>query len=171
MNTTTQAWCRFVSDEWNPLCFAMSNKVMYFGRYDGSVRVIKGLYDNLTSIRFTAKQAYNYFNTPQHKHFKWAQFLVRSEAPVVLASRLSVDYIEDVPQTAPSPIGETGGAVWDFAYWDQDFWGYGPYTQRWIAAYGNYGVAASHWLIGDVGGASLEWYSTEHVYEKASGLL
>jgi hypothetical protein len=144
---------------------------MYFGRFDGSVRKITGAYDNFKAIRFQAKQAYNYFDTPAHKHFKWAQFLVRSEAPVTLASRLSVDYVETPPSTLPNPIGSGGGAEWDLAYWDSAEWGYGPFTQRWIAPYGNYGVAASHWLAGDIAGASLEWYATEHVYEKAQGLL
>lgn len=171
MNTVTQAWTVFESNEWNPQCFVMSNKRLYFGRYDGSIRVLGGMYDVDKPITFNAKQAYNYFKTPQRKHFKWAQFLVKSEAVVSLASRLSVDFIENVPVTEPNPLGTGGGAAWDIAYWDVDYWGYGPYTQRWIAPYGDYGVAASHWLTGQVAGATFEWYSTEHVFEKADGLL
>jgi hypothetical protein len=171
MNTTTNAWARSISDEWNPQCMVKMGQDVYFGRFDGSIRKIGGTYDNLKAIKFTVKQAYNYMNTPAHKHFKWAQFLVRSEAPVILASRLSVDYQETIPTAAPNPIGSGGGAEWDLAFWDEDNWGYGPFTQRWIAPYGNYGVAASHWLTGDIAGASLEWFSTEHVFEKAQGLL
>ena len=171
MNTITQAWCRFKSDEWNPQCFAMMNKQMYFGRWDGSIRVIEGTYDIDKPIRFIAKQAYNYFNSPLHKHFKWAQFLVRSDAPVVLSSRLSVDYKENVPIAQPAPIGAAAGAEWDIDFWDLGSWGFEAYTQRWIAAYADYGVAASHWLQGDIAGASFEWFATEHVFEKASGLL
>jgi len=171
MNTVTQAWTKFESDEWNAQCFVMMNKRLYFGRYDGSVREVGGLYDVDKPIDFHCKQAYNYFKTPQRKHFKWAQFLVKSEAEVVLASRLSVDFIENVPVTEPSPLGSGGGAEWDVAYWDTDYWGYGAYTQRWIAPYGDYGVAASHWLTGQIGGATFEWYSTEHVFENAQGLL
>jgi hypothetical protein len=171
MNTTTQAWCRFLSKEWNPLCWCQSEKVMYFGRHDGSVRKMGGLFDNLKPIEFNVKQAYNYFKTPKHKLFHWAMFQVRSEAPVVLASRLSVDFMEIVPTTEPNPINEGAGAEWDLSFWDDAIWASGPFTQRWIAAYGNYGVVASHWLQGSIQGASFEWYSTEHVYEEATGLL
>jgi len=171
MNTLTQAWTKFESEEWKALCFVMMDKKLYFGRYDGSIRVVGGLYDVTEPIEFLAKQAYNYFKTPQRKQFHWAQFLLKSEAPVALASRLSVDFVENIPVVDPNPLGSGGGAEWDIAYWDIDYWGYGPYTQRWIAPYGDYGVAASHWLQGQIGGASLEWYSTEHVFEKADGLL
>jgi hypothetical protein len=171
MNTTTQAWTVFDSREWDAQCFGVFEKKLYFGRYDGSIRVVQGTYDNGESISFHAKQAYNYFKTPQRKQFHWAQFLVKSEAEVALASRLSVDFIENTPVTEPNPLGSGGGAEWDIAYWDQDYWGYGPYTQRWIAPYGNYGIAASHWLTGQVAGATFEWYSTEHVFQKADGLL
>jgi hypothetical protein len=171
MNTITQAWTLLSSKEWNALCWTMANKELYFGRFDGTVRKIGGQYDNDKPIEFSVKQAYNYFNTPAHKHFKWAKFLVKSEAPVVLASKLSVDFREDPPATEPNPISTGGGAVWDIDFWDIGVWGSGGYTQSWIAAYGNYGVAASHWLQGSIKGASFEWYSTEHVFEKTQGLL
>lgn len=172
MNTTTMAWCRFTSREWDGHCFAVANKRLYLGRQDGTVRLCdEGQSDNDTDIQWLAKQAYNYFNTPQYKHFKWAQFLVKSEAPVVLSANLSVDYVERRPQSPSSPIAPTAGAEWDKAHWDADFWGFDAYTQRWIASWGVYGVAASHWLQGSLKGASLEWFATEHVFEKAQGLL
>jgi hypothetical protein len=171
MNTITQAWCRFESDEWNPQCWAMMGKKLYFGRWDGSVRVVEGRSDLDKPIRFIVKQAYNYFNTPAHKHFKWAQFMVKSDAPVVLASRLSVDYKENVPVAMPTSINPSTGSEWDVDFWDEAVWGWSNYTQRWIAPYGDYGVAASHWLQGDINGATFEWFATEHVFEKASGLL
>jgi hypothetical protein len=172
MNTTTMAWCRFTSREWDGLCFAVANKRLYLGRQDGSVRLCdEGQSDDGSEIKWAAKQAYNYFGSPQYKHFKWAQFLVKSEAPVVLSANLSVDYVETRPLAPSSPIAPTSGAEWDEAYWDLDFWGFDPYTQRWIQSFGVYGVAGSHWLQGSLKGASLEWFATEHVFEKAQGLL
>lgn len=90
---------------------------------------------------------------------------------MVLSANLSVDYVERRPQSPSSPIAPTAGAEWDKAHWDADFWGFDAYTQRWIASWGVYGVAASHWLQGSLKGASLEWFATEHVFEKAQGLL
>lgn len=171
MNTVTQSWCRFNARQWDALCWCMSNKQIYFGRYDGSIRHVGGTYDNGESIHFSVKQAYNYFEKRNYKHFKWAQFLVRCDAPVILSAQLSVDYRETAPAAVPSPIGVGVGDAWDQAQWDIASWGYGLYTQRWLSPFGDYGVVASHWLTGDIQGASLEWYSTEHVYEDAEGLL
>jgi hypothetical protein len=171
MNTITQAWCQFDSREWDANCFCMSNKLIYFGRYDGSIREVGGLYDNDNAIAFSAKQSYNLFGQHSYKHFKWAKFLVNCDSPVILSSQLSVDYSETAPLSVPSPMGAGVGAEWDVAMWDTASWGYGHQTQQWVSPYGNYGVAASHWLIGSISGASFEWYSTEHIYEPASGLL
>jgi hypothetical protein len=171
MNTITQAWCKFDSRDWDCNCLCMSGKSIYFGRFDGSIRRINGLYDMTNPISFSVRQSYNAFETNKYKHFNWAQFLVMSDAPVVLASSLSVDYRETKPTTTPSALNTGDGAVWDVDYWDDALWAVGPYIQRWIAAYGDYGVVASHWLVGDIGGATFEWFSTEHVFEEAEGLL
>jgi len=171
MNTITKAWTLFTSAEWNCTCLCMSNKIIYFGRYDGSIRQIGGTVDNGSPIHFSAKQAYNYFNDQSYKQFKWAQFLVRCDAPIVLSAQLSVDYQETAPASPASPIGIGVGDAWDVAMWDTASWGYGLYAQRWLSSFGNYGVVASHWLIGDIVGSQLEWFSTEHVFEKAEGLL
>lgn len=172
MNTTTQAWTRFYADDWDGIAWAVANKKLYFGRYDGSIRVAdSGQSDMGNDIRFSVRQAYNYFRTPQFKHFKWAQFLVKSEAPVNLVSNLSVDYKEEQPDTVPSPFPEGVGSIWDLAFWDLGEWGSGAYTQNWITPYGKFGVVGSHWLEGTLKGASLEWFSTQHVFEKATGLL
>jgi hypothetical protein len=171
MNTITQAWGCRNSREWDAICFCMSDKQVYFGRYDGSVRLVGGLYDNGNTINFSVKQAYNSFQEQGYKLYHWAQFLVRCDAPVSMSATLAVDYKEIAPPSPEFDIGVDVGAAWDTAIWDQVSWGYGLYTQRWIAAFGNYGFTAAHWLIGSIGGATLQWFSTEHVYEKASGLL
>ena len=171
MNTVTQAWMEIDSVEWMARCWCRANGVIYFGRWDGSIRKVGGLSDNNEAIVVRCKQAYNYFKSPSHKHFKWAQFLVKSDAPVQLASKLSVDFMEHTPAVAPSAIGAGEGAIWDIDFWDDAVWASGPYTQRWIAAYGDYGVSASHWLEGHFDNVEFEWYSTEHVWEPAQGLL
>jgi hypothetical protein len=149
----------------------MSNHIVYFGRYDGSIRRIEGTLDNTKSIVISVKQAYNNFGSLSYKQFKWAKFLVKSEAPVLLSSKLSVDYNESTssPPIAIEPLVSTG--TWDVSHWDADYWGRTPYNQQKIVAYSDFGVVASHWLTGSFNGHSFEWFSTEHVYEEASGLL
>lgn len=172
MNTTTQAWTRFHSDEWDGLCWTVANDRLFFGRGDGSVRIADvGQYDIDKPIKWEVKQAFNYYGTPSYKHFKWAQFLMKSEAPASLSSQLVVDYKEGVPNPVTSTLDPGPGAVWDIALWDEDFWAPGPYTQRFIQPYGQYGVAASVWVNGLLQGATLEWFATEHVFEEAQGLL
>lgn len=172
MNTTTQAWARYYGDEWNGLCWVVADNKLYFGRADGSVRQADvGDYDNDHPIRYSSKQAYSYFGTPAYKHFKWAQFLIKSEAPAAISAQLSVDYKEQTPNPVTSTLDPGPGAVWDISPWDTDYWAPGAYTQRFIQPFGQYGVVGSHWLNGLIAGATLEWFATEHVFEKATGLL
>lgn len=172
MNTTTQAWSRIHSGEMNGLCWCVANDNLYYGRYDGKVRQADtGVWDIDQPIKWQVKQAYNYYGTPSYKHYKWATFLVKSEALAALTANMSVDYKEIQPNLSISNLDPAPGAIWDESFWDSDYFGTGPYTQRFIAPFGVYGVAASVWLAGSIGGATLEWFATETVYELAQGLL
>jgi hypothetical protein len=170
MNTMTQAWCRFTG--WNAVCFTMSNRIIYFGKYDGTIYTIGGNADNGQPISFSVKQAYNYYQNNSFKHYKWAQFLVSCDKPVVLACKLSVDFKESLQNNVLNGITSAlDGGVWDICPWDTCYWGTSPYTQKWVSAFGDFGVTASHWLSGSMKGVTFDWYSTMHVYEPATGLL
>jgi hypothetical protein len=170
MNTITQSWCRFTN--LNAISFCMSERVIYFGDYNGNIYAIGGTSDNGNPISFSVKQAYNYYQTNSFKHYKWAQFLVKCEMPVLLSCSLSVDFDEAYQNNNINGTTQLGnGGQWDICKWDTCQWGYSPYTQKWVAGFANYGVVASHWLVGDMQGVSFEWYSTNHIYEPATGLL
>jgi hypothetical protein len=172
MNTTTNAWALMKSQDWDGLCWVVANHNLYFGRYDGSVRqAFVGFYDQGNPIAYSVRQAYNYFNGFGYKHFKWAQFQVRSDAPVTISSRLSVDFKDIPPLINSTGLVNVTGATWDVSFWDQDFWAVMPYAQNIIQSYGAYGIAASHWIGGDSAGTTLEWFSTDYVYEQTTGLL
>jgi hypothetical protein len=150
----------------------MSNKQIYFGRYDGTVQLLGGTSDGGKPISFSVKQAYNYYQSNSYKQYKWAQFLVQCEQPVSLGCQLSVDFKEaltNVVHTGTTNL--SGAAEWDVCPWDTCEWGVSPFTQRWISAFANYGVTASHWLVGNMMGVDFSWFSTEHVYEPSTGLL
>lgn len=172
MNTVTQAWCRFVSDEWNGLCWTILNGNLYFGRADGSVRQAdNGLYDVDKDIKMNVAQAYNYFGGSGNKHFQWVECLILSEAPATLSGTIRVNF----GAGAPGPINQNPvtslGAIWDVSYWDEEYWGLDPTPRNFVVPYMNYGFVASLVLEGAFGGLTFEWYSSKWVFEPATGLL
>lgn len=172
MNTITQAWCRFKSDEWNAVCFTVANRKLYFGRYDGKVMLADTVQsDNAKEIRFVCKQAYNMFNYPGNKHFQWAAVMCASEAPVLISGTLNVDFKDFTPPATPLPLAVGQGAVWDQTFWDQEYWAQGLYTQEVMITLHNFGTWGSLHLQGNVKGAAFQWYSTKFIVEAAEGLL
>jgi hypothetical protein len=172
MNTTTQAWGNMYSSEINALCWCVANDMLYYGRYDGSVRqAAVGTDDNGSPINWVAKTAYNYYGGMGYKQFHWATFLMASETAISLTANLSVDFKESAPLPSSGTLDPGADGVWDYASWDVDIWGAGAYTQHLIQSFNQYGVAGSIWVQGQLKGSTLEWFATQHLYEEAEGLL
>lgn len=174
MNTTTNAWCRFTN--WNGLCFAVYNKRLYFGRYDGYVMLAdEGRFDDGQPIRCDVKQAYNYFDDGSgmaflQKHFQWAALLVSCDGEPPLSGRFNVDYTEQQPDYV-NQLAPSASAEWDVAAWDQGVWGDDSRTQRFVITLNKGGVAGALWLRASLQGLTLKWYATQYVMEKTRGLL
>lgn len=174
MNTTTNAWCRFTN--WNGLCFAVYNKRLYFGRYDGYVMLgDEGRLDDGQPIRWDVKQAYNYFDDGSgqgflQKHFQWASLLVSCDGEPPLSGKFNVDYTEEQPEYV-SQLSGAPGAEWDVDFWDTAVWGDDSRTQRFVVTLNKGGVAGALWLRASLQGLTLSWYATQYVIEKTRGLL
>lgn len=172
MNTITNAWCRFYSRAWDGISWAIFNGRLYFGTYDGAVRMAdEGFTDAGADIPFSVRQAYNVFGYGGQKQFKWAEVWMKSESPVSLSSRMTVDYMDIAPESVvAAPPGDTF-SLWDVPFWDSISWSNDAYTQKWTAPYASVGTAGSVWIRGMVGSASVEWFNTKVIFEKMEGLL
>lgn len=174
MNTTTNAWCRFTN--WNGMCFAVFNKRLYFGRYDGYIMLgDEGRLDDGQPIRLDVKQAYSYFDDGQglallQKHFQWASLLVSCDGEPPLSGKFNVDFTEEQPDYV-NDLSPSAGAEWDVAAWDSAVWGDDARTQRVIITLNKAGFAGSLWLRASLQGLTLQWYATQYVMEKTKGLL
>lgn len=174
MNTTTNAWCRFTN--WNGLCFAVFNRSLYFGRFDGYVmQGDVGRLDDEEPILLDVKQAYNYFDDGAgmafvQKHFQWAAALVSCDGEPPLSGRFNVDFVEQQPDYV-NILAPGSGAEWDTGIWDVDLWGDDNHTQRFIITLNKGGVAGALWLRASLQGLTLRWFATQYVMEKTRGLL
>lgn len=174
MNTRTNAWCRFTN--WNGLCFAVFNRKLYFGRYDGYVMEGDvGRNDDEGNIQFDVKTAYNYFEDGSglgqlQKHFQWAALLVSCDGEPPLSGRFNVDFVEDQPQYITDPVAPDG-TYWDIGYWDTSEWGADERTRRFMLTLNKGGFAGGLWLRGTLDGLRFAWYATQYVMEKTRGLL
>lgn len=172
MNTTTQAWGRCTSKEWNGSCWTIFNDQLYFGRPDGSIRTAyDGDSDAGTAIHVRVCQAYNYFGNSQNKQFKWVECLVQCETEPPLAGLINVNFVQmPLGAVEQHPLTDLGG-TWDVSYWDMDFWAVNPTPLTFIVTYQNFGFVASLCLHGEFKGLTFEWYSSKWVYEVAEGLI
>lgn len=174
MNTTTNAWCRFTN--WNGLCFAVYNRRLYFGRYDGYVMLAdEGRLDDGEPIRMDVKQAYNGFEDGSglgalQKHFQWASLLVSCDGDPPLSGKFNVDFKEEQPDYV-NDLEPPSGAEWDVAAWDTAVWGDDERTQRFIITLNKSGIHGALWLRASLQGLTLSWYATQYVMEKTRGLL
>lgn len=176
MNTITNAWGRVT--RWNGISYATFNKRVYFGTFDGKVKLaFEGATDDGSPILANVKQAYSYFDTGggnnsafERKHFQWANILVSSNGKPPITAQFNVDYAETEPEYL-SDIDEGTGAVWDVASWDTASWSSDDITQRILVTLNKTGVAGSLWLRISAEGITLQWYATNYAFERLRGLL
>jgi hypothetical protein len=174
MNTNTNAWCRFTG--WNSICWALFNRRIYFGTYDGRVVLAdEGNDDNGVPITSICRQAWNEFpdGSPldgMDKHFHFATVVVQSDGTPPISLSLNVNYEDDPPATI-TPVVLNAGATWDIATWDVDYWSGTGLPQNLMVPVGKLGYSASMWMNAVTSGSSLRWYATRLVFEKTQGLV
>jgi hypothetical protein len=174
MNTNTNAWCRFTG--WNSICWALFNRRIYFGTFDGRVVLAdEGNDDNSLPITANCRQAWNEFpdGSPldgMDKHFHFATIVIQSDGTPPVSLSISVNYEDDPPQMLSLPPADPG-AVWDVSYWDQEYWAGTGIPQNVMVPIGKLGYSMSPWIIGTTLGTGLRWYATRIVFEKTQGLI
>ena len=174
MNANTGSWCRF--RDWNGMCFTVFNDRLYFGRFDGYVMLAdEGSLDDTVDININVKQAYNYFNSNNDignivKHFQWAEVFIASNGQPPLSGAFAVNFNEMQPDYIAG-IDEAEGATWDTATWDLATWGGDNTQQRALITLNRGGFNGSLWLRASLSNITFEWFATQYVLQKTSGLL
>ncbi|MGL4999523.1 MAG: hypothetical protein ACRC5T_11190 [Cetobacterium sp.] len=168
MNTTHGAWCRFKN--WNASCFEISNDKLYFGTDGLVVEADVGSSDNGNDIVASVQQAYSYFGSKGlMKIFKMARPILISEGSAVPAIGINVDFRNDKILGSGSAAG-TAGAEWDIADWDTSSWAFGDtVSAKWQSITG-VGITGGLKLATSTSGFSVEWVSTDVIFETGSSL-
>jgi hypothetical protein len=174
MNTDTGMWCRFTN--WNGLSWAVYNKRLYYGAYDGRVMLAdEGFLDDGDPIRYDGRQAYDYFDDgygggAADKHFHFATFVVQTDGEPPISAELNVNFEDDQPEYVGNLTGDLG-ALWDVSDWDVTDWAGGGVTRNFTVPFGKIGYAASIWIRAYAQGTHIKWFATRVVYEKLKGLV
>ena len=175
MNCITGAWCRFTN--WDANCFALLGDSLYFGGNLGatanSAYVAKcdyGTSDNGAYIFGECKTAFQYFGDPGiQKQFKMARPVFQTAGIMRAALAMDVDYADIYPTATPTFSG-VAGTAWNVGAWNTFPWGDTSSIKKdWQGISGIGFAGALHMRI--VNNAStVQWQSTEYVYERGGVL-
>jgi hypothetical protein len=173
MNTLTGAWCTFgkLNSSWNANCFEISGDNLYFGGSGAVYQCDTGTADNGSGIIATAKQAFNYFgNRGQLKHWKFVRPNLTVTGNIALSLTLNVDFDPTLPTNA-IPISSGNSAVWNVSLWSTPtYWGDATkVTKPWVSL-GGIGYCAAVTARFSGSGVSVQWASTDYMFEPG-GLL
>lgn len=172
MNTNTNSWCRFT--DWDGICFVLFRQNLYFGTKDGRiVQADVGFSDNGADIKLDCKQAYTYIRDESsgfNKLFHFARVVMSYNGIPPITAALNTDFKEKPPIfiTQPTTIF---GSLWDVSLWDVANWSQEDTTQIFTVSFGQFGAASSLQLRAKVNGATLKWFTTYFVYEKAEAIF
>jgi hypothetical protein len=163
MNMITGAWAKY--DGWDAYCWVEYNGNVYYGTASGTVELANDGYDdNGVEILCDAKSAYNYYDSPNLKHWHDARVMTQFSGTPPLSASFSVDYEDATPEYAATPAST--GSLWDVSDWDTTSWGNGATIHRFWLTLDKAGFAGSLWLRASVSGENLKWISTEVLYEE-----
>ena len=164
MNTITKSWCRFTG--WGANCWAIFKDDPYFGG-DGFVSYAwdTTYADDGANIQTNVLQAFNYFGERGvKKYFTRAQLSLFTNGTPSVFVGLNVDF--NVINNA-APISYTGNpnGVWDTGKWDAATWGgEGTISNTWLGITG-IGYCGAMLFKSSSAGISIEWASTDVVYQ------
>ena len=169
MNNITKAWCRFTG--WYANCFALLNDEPYYGS-DGYVAKAwttgtgsAGYNDNSQAINTRALQAFNYFDTRGViKYFTRGRVTTYSNGQPTIGVGIAVDFQTDDFLGALSFVATNYG-LWDVGLWDQAIWGSNSIANNTVVGLSGNGYCGGVIFNSSSKNVSLEWASTDIVYQ------
>lgn len=165
MNTITKSWCNFSA--WPANCWSMFNNNPYFGGNGVVCLAWAPTYqDNGSNIQTAALQAFNYFDSRgTEKYFTRARPAIFSTGSPGISIGLNVDFdIED--NLAPVSYAANTAATWDNALWDQGLWGQDPTVQNNWQGITGIGYCGAIQFKSASSSISIQWASTDVVYQQ-----
>jgi hypothetical protein len=167
MNNITKAWCKFTG--WAANCFTIYQDDPYFG---GDTYVAKawtignsGFIDDTNNISGRALQAFNYFESRGvKKYFTRARPSLYSNGTPGISLSINVDF-NQADSTAAIAYSPPIFSIWDTAVWDSATWGTGDVVQaNWQGVTG-IGYCGGIQMNTTSKNLSLQWASTDVVYQ------
>jgi hypothetical protein len=169
MNNITKAWCRFTN--WKANCFALLNDKPYFGGENyvaeawttGSGQA--GFNDDGIAISTQALQAFNYFETRGViKYFTRARPTIYSNGQPTINIGMNVDFQTNADLGALSFVATQYG-LWDVGLWNQAVWGSDLIITNNFVGIQGIGYCGGLVFNSASRNVSLEWASTDVVYQ------
>jgi hypothetical protein len=169
MNNITKAWCRFTN--WNANCWASLNDKPYFGG-NGYVAEAwttdvgtSGFDDDGEVINTRALQAFNYFETRGViKYFTRGRVTTYTNGQPTVGVGIAVDFQTDDYLGALSFV-PTAYGLWDVGLFDQAIWGTNQIANNNVIGLSGIGYCGGIIFNSSSKNVSLEWASTDVVYQ------
>lgn len=165
MNTIVQSWCNFTG--WPASCFVLHKQDPYFG---GPTYVAKAWTDDHAddgvAISAGALQAFNYFGSRgTQKYFTRARPNLFADGQPTVFVGINTDF-QVINQSAPLQYLAAAAPVWDTAVWNTSNWGDSTIiTLNWQGVTGLGYCGAVNFRSASKG-LSLEWASTDVVFQQ-----
>ena len=168
MNNITKAWCRFTN--WYANCFNLLGDELYFGgnQYVAKAWTVSGTAgykDDTSNIDARALQAFNYFDSRGvKKYFTRARPSLFSNGQPAINIDINVDF-DLAPSTSALAYSPSTYGTWDVSTWDVGIWGQDSViSNNWQGVTG-IGYCAGIQLNSSSRNLSLQWASTDIVYQ------
>lgn len=169
MNTINSSWCRFTG--WNAACFETFGDNLFYGGNGVVAQADTGTDDNGAAIALAdVQQAFSYFKERGRiKRFTMARPIFAAPGTINAAITLNMDYDNSLPLSTPAFSGSSGSA-WDISPWDTSPWGNATgIIKNWQTVNG-VGYAAALRMQVSAMDVTVQWQSTDFVYEPGSVL-
>lgn len=167
MNTITGSWCNFTG--WEAACWELFGDNPYFGGNGYVGRAWYGTSDNGSAITANALQSFQDYGYNGQKAANLIRYHLFADKSPNVSGNVNVDYdLSDY--TSPLSSVLASGGVWDSGLWDAAAWsGDLLPTADWQGCTG-IGYTLAPAMKTSTSGISLQWVSTDLVYEPA-GIL
>ena len=149
-------------------CWGWFDNRVYFGSEDGGIYLggPEYLNDNGAAIHADVRFAWSSFNSVSKKNFKMIRLYTITDGLPRPFMDLEVDYNNVAPTNQPEiTAGPSGGADWDTAIWDVDYWAQNTQPkQNWQGVTGLGRVGAARIRL-SVSGATFSLTGVDVLYE------
>lgn len=167
VNTLTGAWCKFTG--LNARSFGMFNDRLYFGGSSVVYKADDGRSDAGAAIQAIGQTAWNYLGAQATKKlFKGVRHILKVDGSLSYSSGVGVDFgVIDMEVTESSPVASA--SPWDTSPWDTSPWSDEfAVNAEWAGAEGDgYNVSARLGITTST--RTVEWLSTQYLYEPGRG--